>query len=523
MLSVSTAVLVVGVFIFGLYRLLIRASIHRQPEGTKELPGPKGFPIVGNLLQLPPHHTWLKFKEWADQYGPIYKISLAGTDHVIISSEKIANDLMRERGSLYSDRDQAPMAAKLLSDDFRPLFLPYGETWREFRKFAHQMTMPSAAVTYEPMQEEESLRVVHDLIRTPADYERIFNRYAASVIMRLAFGITLFTGEEEAAQRILKVDHELERVASPGAYLVDMFPSMMYLPDFLAPFKREGKRLHAEELDLFRSLVTDVDRRRQAGDPSVNNTFTLRWLESKDDYKLSDDHAAYVLGTLFEAAAGTTSNSMMSLMLAITLHPDKYHKLQEEIDRHVPSSRLPSFADMPNLPYLRAFVKENLRWRPVTAGGLPHKLTARDDVYNGYSIRKNTIIHPVQWSIHRDTSLYPDPESFIPERWLEASYPTYKEPLTVYPNLQNYSNFGFGRRICVGQNVAERSLYIEAAMLAWACDIKEIPGKKPPEYDYITGFNTRPKWFDFELKARRGREEVVKRVFEKTWGDRVMK
>jgi cytochrome P450 len=53
---------------------------------------------------------------------------------------------------------------------------------------------------------------------------------------------------------------------------------------------------------------------------------------------------------------------MMSLMLAITLHPEKYLKLQCEIDQNVPSDRMPSFSDMPRLPYLRAFVKENLRW-----------------------------------------------------------------------------------------------------------------------------------------------------------------
>ena len=190
------------------------------------------------------------------------------------------------------------MAAKLLGDDLRPLFLPYGETWREFRKFAHQLTMPSAAVTYEPMQEEEALRAVHDLLGEPSRYENFFERYAAGIIMRLAFGITLFTGKEDALQRILKVDHELERVASPGAYIVDTFPSLMNLPEFLAPFKREGKRLHAYELGLFTSLVKDVDKRRQTGDASVNNTFTLRWLETKNDYKLSDNHAAYVLGTL---------------------------------------------------------------------------------------------------------------------------------------------------------------------------------------------------------------------------------
>lgn len=205
---------------------------------------------------------------------------------------------MRERGNIYSDRDHPPMAAELLSDNLRPLFLPYGDEWRQFRKFAHSVAMPSAAATYEPLQREEALRVVHDLLQAPAEYERVFERYAASVIMRLSFGITLVTGKEEAAQRINLVNHHLERIASPGSYLVDAFPILMWLPDWLAPFKREGKRLHAEELDLFTSLVKDADRRRKIGDRSVDNTFTLKWLETKGDYSLSDDVAAYVLGTL---------------------------------------------------------------------------------------------------------------------------------------------------------------------------------------------------------------------------------
>jgi Cytochrome P450 len=145
----------------------------------------------------------------------------------------------------------------------------------------------------------------------------------------------------------------------------------------------------------------------------------------------------------------------------------------------------------------------------------------RDDVYNGYLIRKDSLVHPVQWSIHRDKTLYPDAESFIPERWLEPQYPTYREPLTSYPNLQNYSGFGFGRRICQGQNLAERSLYIEAAVIAWACNISEKPGTKPQSYDYIAGFNTRPKWFDFELTAREGRDKLVNVEFERVWGERV--
>ena len=114
--------------------------------------------------------------------------------------------------------------------------------------------------------------------------------------------------------------------------------------------------------------------------------------------------------------------------------------------------------------------------------------------------------------------LYPEPEIFNPSRWLNPKYPTYREPLTHHPNLQNFSAFGFGRRICPGQNIAERSLNILVARIAWACDIskkldgagKEIP---VPDYEYTPGFNSQPKRFPFELRARSGqRQKIVEQV-----------
>ncbi len=85
-----------------------------------------GKPFVGNLLEIPPKHSWLKFKEWADQYGSIYRINIFGRNLVMVSTEKIANDLLRERGNIYSSREQLQMAAKLMSQDLRPLLLPHG-------------------------------------------------------------------------------------------------------------------------------------------------------------------------------------------------------------------------------------------------------------------------------------------------------------------------------------------------------------------------------------------------------------
>jgi cytochrome P450 len=124
-------------------------------------------------------------------------------------------------------------------------------------------------------------------------------------------------------------------------------------------------------------------------------------------------------------------------------------------------------------------------------------------------------------AIHRDPELYPDPESFIPERWLSPKYATYKEPLSTYPNLQSFSAFGHGRRICPGLNIAERSLHLLVARIAWACDIRKALNEEGEEeavplYDYVARMNTHPNWFPFELQARgEERLRIVKEAAER--------
>lgn len=50
---------------------------------------------------------------------------------------------------------------------------------------------------------------------------------------------------------------------------------------------------------------------------------------------------------------------------------------------------------MPQMPTLRAVIRETLRWRPVAPLGPPHVLT-EDDIYNGISMKKGTIVHPLE-------------------------------------------------------------------------------------------------------------------------------
>lgn len=349
----------------------------------------------------------------------------------------------------------------------------------------HHLTMSSSASSYEPVQISESIRMLRDLIKNPEEYEKWFERYAAGLMLRIGFGKMLVTGEESYVKRILRTVHTVERVASPGAYLVDTLPWLMWLPDWMAPFKREGNALHAEELDLFRGLQDDV--RREMMEETLEESFTSKFLGEREKWGLSDDEGAYVIGTLFEAGAGTTAAAMMSFILAMVLHPSKLLNLQKQIDKVVGEARLPTFEDIPNLPLVRAVVKETLRWHPVTAGGVPHQLT-QNDIYElegkKYFLCAGSNVHANQWAIHRDPDLYPSPDEFLPERWLEAKYPTFKEPLTTHPNIQGFSSFGFGRRICPGINIAERSLNLLVSRIAWVCDIKAKEGWKYPEYDY---------------------------------------
>ena len=57
-----------------LVRLAQRRSRPRLP------PGPRGYPILGNLLDLPPNHVWEKFGAWGKQYGKLFALRLLPHD-----------------------------------------------------------------------------------------------------------------------------------------------------------------------------------------------------------------------------------------------------------------------------------------------------------------------------------------------------------------------------------------------------------------------------------------------------------
>jgi hypothetical protein len=74
--------------------------------------------------------------------------------------------------------------------------------------------------------------------------------------------------------------------------------------------------------------------------------------------------------------------------------------------------------------------------------------------------------------------MYPDPEAFNPMRWIDSKFPTYKEPLTQYPTIVNMSQFGYGRRTCLGQTVTESDLIAGIGSIAWLFNISKESRKE---------------------------------------------
>lgn len=125
--------------------------------------------------------------------------------------------------------------------------------------------------------------------------------------------------------------------------------------------------------------------------------------------------------------------------------------------------------------------------------------------------------------ITRDEATYPDAEAFNPRRWLDPSFTsTYREPLTQYPNLNGFSQFGFGRRTCQGIPIVEQDLFLTMGGMAWAFDIRK---KRDPETglevpvhwnDYTPLLIAKPAKFEFNAVAR---SEEKKRMMREMYED----
>lgn len=145
------------------------------------------------------------------------------------------------------------------------------------------------------------------------------------------------------------------------------------------------------------------------------------------------------------AGVDTVAISVEWALAELIRNPRVQKKAQEELDRVIGSERIMTEEDFPNLPYLKAIVKEALRLHPPTPLMIPHKAKTHVKI-GGYDIPKGSIVHVNAWALGRDPNVWGDVNEFRPERFFEEDVDMKGHDFRLLP-------FGAGRRICPGAQV----------------------------------------------------------------------
>ncbi|THH10179.1 hypothetical protein EW146_g8452 [Bondarzewia mesenterica] len=467
-------------------------------------PGPKGLPLIGNALQLG-SKQWLSFTEWKKTYGDVVYLSALGQPIVVLNSQKAAADLLDRRASIYSDRPRNIVAGDILTGGLFIVFTQHNDVWRRMRKAAHEVLHKGLVRTYHHTQAAEALLLTHGTLSEPQRWEKHLRRTAASMIMSVIYDSPTIESELDVnVTWINDMVARLTRAAYPGAHFVEFIPAMMYIPSRFAKWKREAEEWYARDCDKFESLFEGVRARLAKGDERPSLSATL--IKEQERHNLSIRENAWLAATMYAAGAETTAGVMAWWMLAMIAYPEVQKRAQAELDAVVGHDRLPTFADFEHLPYIRAMVKEALRWRPIDPVGLPHRLM-EDDWYEGHFIPKGTIVIANVWHLNRDPEIYgEDAAHFNPARHLDKEGNVAPGPPDT--KEESHVTYGFGRRLCVGRHVANNSLFIDIAIMLWAMNIeREVDENgKPTPLDVDgcieDGLVVRPMPFNCKITPR---------------------
>ncbi|KAK9742859.1 hypothetical protein RND81_03G201100 [Saponaria officinalis] len=447
----------------------------RKTMTPKLPPGPKTWPVIGNIHQLgnKPHQS---VAELSKKYGPIMSLKLGTMTTIVISSPNVAKQMFTNHDLAFSGR-KCPDAARVSDHDKHSVaWLPVGDKWRDLRKIAVVQLF-----TYHRLDLSQGLRqrkideLVEYVRRCCEKGEVVHVGKAAftttlNLLFNTFFSVDLGSHDSSDLQEFKDIVWGLlELGATPN--VSDFFPLIRHL-DLQGVLKRTGR--------LFDRMVFVFDRiiDKRLSDRSATNDDVLGvLLKLVEDNELSLDDVRHMLMDLFVAGTDTTSSTLEWAMTELLRNPEKMAKAQEEIIKVIGNNNHKSIkeTDISKLSYIQAVVKETLRLHPPAPFLVPHK-AEKDVILCGFFVPKDAQIWVNVWSIGRDPSVWPDPLSFSPERFLENDIDFKGRDFELIP-------FGAGRRICPGMPLAHRMLHHMLATLLHSFNWKHAHGLSPQDID----------------------------------------
>ncbi|KAJ7596548.1 cytochrome P450 [Mycena floridula] len=497
---------------FALYLVFLRlqkrhARFLANPKSLPTPPGPKKLPFVGNLLDLPKDKEAAAYFKMAQDYGDLVYLEVFGRGILVVNSSQAANDLFEKRSVNYSDRNDLPMINGLMGWDWSFGHMRYGERWKNHRRMFHKQFQASNVSMFLPIQLKEAHKLLRRLLKEPNDLINHLRFNSGSIIMNVTYGIEIADCDDSYIIVAEKALDGMAKASVPGAFLVDLFPALTYVPDWmpLASFKRKAREWKKAVMEMRDAPFNTVLQSLQKGTASPSFVSSLMGnIESEKHDQTYQDTVRNCAGLAYAAGTESIVSALSSFFLAMILYPEIQDKARRELSS-VARGRLPDFTDRGSLPYIDALVLEVFRWNPVAPLGLPHMATA-DDEYNGYHISAGTMVLGNSWTILHDPATYPDPQRFNPDRFL-VSAPG-REAAVDHLSVA----FGYGRRICPGRLMAEASLWISIACILVVYDIgpglDELGRVVKPVPAFSSGMICHPLPFEYTVTPR-GEEERI--------------
>jgi cytochrome P450 family 135 len=277
------------------------------------------------------------------------------------------------------------------------------------------------------------------------------------IILRTVFGVS--EGERLTELRDALRDF-LDLTTNPRILLPALLIGprrITRVPYFRRRIERVDRLIHAE-----------IAERRRAGDLEERDDVLSMLIAARheDGSPMSDEEMRDELVTLLVAGHETTATSLAWAVERLTRHPQKLERLREEAEAGESDD------------YLTATIQETLRLRPVISI-VARRLTEPVEIA-GYELPAGVSVTPSIYLVHRNPDVYPEPDRFLPERFLDNP-----------PGTYTWIPFGGGVRRCLGASFAQFEMAVVLRELVKRREIR--PANPKPERVFRRAITETPR------------------------------
>lgn len=410
----------------------------------QDLPGPKGWPVIGNIGQFDRQSFHRSIEEGVAQWGPIYRFSYGRWRAMVVSDPALMQLLMKDRPQNWQ---RGSRLSKLLSSlGPRGVFSAEGEDWRRQRKLVTRGLNPEVIRKFHPQLAELCQRLVRRWSAPTAtpDLMRDIKALTLDVTVALAMGEDVNTLEHADNPLPMDIHRLFERV---GARLRAPVP---YWRWFKLSVDRQADAAVTRVYAAVNGFVTRARDRMQA-QPALRerpSNLMEAFVAARDeaDSGVTDTDVIGNAMTMVFAGEDTTSSTLCWAVYLLAQHPTVAATLAAEVDAVLGEQRVPpDTASLERLPYTEAVVHEVLRLKP--AAPMLALESAQDRVVGGVRVPAGVLVMMPMREPTMRPETFEAPTEFRPERWLGQ--------LDVASDAQRrMTPFGAGPRMCPGRYLA---------------------------------------------------------------------